>query len=106
MYGWDTGAGINECNTKPVNRTMDSSVYLNEEVEYTIHTRDYPEEYEPLINSPIYPKPFGIGPEIYQQYKKLAIAETNTIFLGRLATYKYLDMWMAIKQVMVKLRDV
>jgi len=26
------------------------------------------------------------------------------IFLGRLATYKYLDMWMAIKQVMTKLK--
>ena len=22
------------------------------------------------------------------------------MFLGRLATYKYLDMWMAVKQVM------
>ena len=42
--------------------------------------------------------------EIYGKYKKLAMQEKNVIFLGRLATYKYLDMWMAIKQVMTKLK--
>jgi UDP-galactopyranose mutase len=26
--------------------------------------------------------------------------EKNVIFMGRLATYKYLDMWVAIKQAM------
>ena len=106
LYSWDTGAVINECNKKPFNRTMDSSVYLNEQVDYTIHTRDYPEEYKPGTNEPIYPKTFGEGPNIYQKYKKMAMSDTNTIFLGRLATYKYLDMWMAVKQVMVKLRDI
>ena len=30
--------------------------------------------------------------------------EKNVLFLGRLATYKYLDMWMAVKQAMVKIR--
>ena len=29
--------------------------------------------------------------------------QNKTIFVGRLATYKYLDMWMAIKQVFQKL---
>tara|TARA_B100002019_G_C21117923_1_gene521825 strand:- start:335 stop:466 length:132 start_codon:yes stop_codon:yes gene_type:complete len=27
-------------------------------------------------------------------------SEKNVMFLERLASYKYLDMWMAIKQVM------
>jgi hypothetical protein len=31
-----------------------------------------------------------------------AVAERKTIFLGRLATYTYLDMWMAVKQVMIR----
>lgn len=103
-YSWDSGAVINECNTKPFNRTMDSSVYLNEDVEYTVHTRDFPEEYDSNKNDPIYPKTFGDGPGIYKKYKLMAESDPNTIFLGRLATYKYLDMWMAIKQVMVKLK--
>ena len=104
LYTWDKGAVINECNTKPFNRTMDNSVYLNEDVTHTIHTRDFPEEYEAGKNDPIYPKTFGEGPKIYQKYLKAAMADQNTIFLGRLATYKYLDMWMAVSQVMAKLK--
>lgn len=104
MYTWDTGAVINECNTKPFNRTMDNSVYLNEDVTHTIHTRDFPEEYEEGKNDPIYPKTFGEGPKVYQKYLRAAMADQNTIFLGRLATYKYLDMWMAVSQVMAKLK--
>jgi len=104
LYTWDKGAVINECNTKPFNRTMDNSVYLNEDVTHTVHTRDFPEEYEVGKNDPIYPKTFGEGPKVYQTYLRAAEADQNTIFLGRLATYKYLDMWMAVQQVMVKLR--
>ena len=33
----------------------------------------------------------------------MADKEENIIFLGRLATYKYLDMWMAIRHVMNKI---
>ena len=32
--------------------------------------------------------------------------EKNVIFLGRLATYTYLDMWMAIKQAMLKIAAI
>lgn len=100
FYNWKDGCVINECNTNPWNRTADNSVFLNEDVDYTVHTRDYPEEYVEGKNMPIYPKPFGEGPEIYKKYKQAADADKNVMFLGRLATYKYLDMWMAVKQVM------
>jgi hypothetical protein len=53
---------------------------------------------------PYYPIPWGDSQEVYDKYKKLAEKENNVIFLGRLATYKYLDMWMAIKHVMLKLK--
>lgn len=105
-YTWDKGAVINECNDRPFNRTMDNSVYLNEQCDYTIHTRDYPEEYELGVNEPIYPKTFGTGPKVYKKYQKMALADKNTIFIGRLATYRYLDMWMAVKQAMVKIKNV
>lgn len=106
LYTWNSGAVINECNTKPFNRTMDNSVYLNEKVEYTIHTKDYPEEYEPGVNDPIYPKTFGEGPDVYKKYLKAAQSDKNTLFLGRLATYKYLDMWMAVSQVLTKVKHL
>ena len=104
-YSWELGSVINECNSKPYNRTMDNSVYLNEHVEYTIQTRDHPEEYVKGQNDPIYPKTFGEGPAIYERYRQAADADKNTIFLGRLATYRYLDMWMAVKQVLSKLKQ-
>ena len=83
---------------------MDNSVFLNQDVSETVITRDYPEEHIPGKNAAIYPMNFGEGRELYARYKEAARSEINTIFLGRLATYKYLDMWMAIKQVLVKLR--
>ena len=102
-YSWDLGSVINECNTKPFNRSMDSSVYLNETAEYTTITRDHPQEHDET-NEAIYPKTFGEGPDIFHKYKKLQMADQNTLFLGRLATYKYLDMWMAVAQVQQKLK--
>lgn len=104
-YSWDLGSVINECNTKPFNRSMDSSVYLNETAEYTTITRDHPCEHDDT-NEAIYPKPFGEGPDIFNKYKKLQKADKSTIFLGRLATYKYLDMWMAVAQVQQYLKKV
>ncbi len=103
LFSFEKGSVINECNRKPYNRTMDNSVYLDEKVETTILTRDYPEEHDET-NLPIYPKSFGHGRELYsERYKPAVAAETDVLFLGRLATYAYLDMWMAVKQVMVKL---
>ena len=58
----------------------------------------------PNIGSQVVPpKNFGPAKDIYAKYKTAAESDCNTMFLGRLATYKYLDMWMAVKQVMQKL---
>ena len=93
---------INQCNKKPYTRTYDHAYFLNEDVTETIITKEYPQDYNKK-NVPYYPIPFGQGQEIYKNYKTASHSQTNTIFLGRLATYKYLDMWMSIKQAMVKL---
>ena len=103
LFSFEKGAQINECNNKPYNRTVDNSVFLDQQLPHTILTRDYPEEHNDT-NDPIYPKSFGGNIEMYNKYKKAIKADINTIFLGRLATYKYLDMWMAIKQVMTKVK--
>jgi UDP-galactopyranose mutase len=36
----------------------------------------------------------------------MADQEKGVVFVGRLATYTYLDMWMAVKQTMIKIRDI
>jgi len=103
LFSFDQGAVINECNDKPYNRTGDNSIYLNERSnDYTVFTRDYPCAYD-KSNEPIYPMNFGKDAELYKKYRSAAGSRNDVIFLGRLATYKYLDMWMAIKQVMVKI---
>ena len=91
-------------STTEYTRKYDHS-YLNFEHKQptTVVTKEYPVEYN-QNNIPYYPIPFGEGVEIAKRYLQLSKQENNTIFLGRLATYQYLDMWMAIKQVMLKIK--
>ena len=107
LFSFEKGAIINECNDSLFNRTADNGIFLQENIklDYSIYTRDYPEEHNEY-NDPIYPKNFGINLDTYDKYNKLIKQQTKTIFLGRLATYKYLDMWMAIKQVFNKLKGL
>jgi UDP-galactopyranose mutase len=93
-------------NNKKVNftRVYDHSYLTENHKGMTIITEEYPKECKDE-DVPYYPIPFGPGLEIYSKYKELADKEKNVIFVGRLATYTYLDMWMAIKQVMIKLKD-
>lgn len=84
-------------------RIYDHSYFnYNHKSPQTIITEEYPKQCNDG-DIPYYPMPFGEGIEIYNKYKELANLEKNVIFLGRLATYRYLDMWMSIKQVMNKL---
>jgi UDP-galactopyranose mutase len=67
------------------------------------------EEYSKLSTKndiPFYPIPFGEGISLYTKYKEKADKEKNVIFVGRLATYTYLDMWMTIKQAMLKCKNI
>jgi UDP-galactopyranose mutase len=71
----------------------------------TIITKEYSKNCE-NGDIPFYPMNFGESVSIYQKYKYLADQQSRVIFLGRLATYKYLDMWMAIKQALLKLNKI
>jgi len=90
----------NTQNTK-FTRTYDHSFFTPEHKGLTVITEEYPEPFNGE-NIPFYPIPWGEGMQIYAKYKQLADKESNTIFLGRLATYTYLDMWMTVKQAMLK----
>jgi len=94
---------INQCNRLPHTRIYEHARFSGQNPPLTLITREYPLAHGPG-NEPYYPVPFGEGMAIYQRYRALAAAETGTVFLGRLATYSYLDMWMAVAQAMTKLR--
>ena len=80
-------------------RKYDHSYFTPGHEGQTIITKEYPKECEDG-DIPFYPITFGSGASIYKKYKVLSEDDPGVLFLGRLATYKYLDMWMAIKQVM------
>ena len=99
-------AVINQCNKKPYTRIYDHAHFSNETPEFTVVTHEFPCTHTGE-NTPYYPMPFGPGKELYSRYRKLAsLDRSRVIMLGRLATYSYLDMWMAIAQAMAKVRPL
>jgi UDP-galactopyranose mutase len=98
-------ATINQCNRLPWTRIYDHAWFLGQQPEETIITREYPLAHDGE-NEPFYPVPFGTGRETYLRYRSLARSLPRTVFLGRLATYSYLDMWMAVAQAITVLRDL
>ena len=97
---------INECNSSvPYTRSYDHSVFnFEHDGGKTLVTYEYPKQ-ATREDIPFYPIPWGEGISIYDKYHELTKKEQGVIFLGRLAQYKYLDMWMAVKHVMLKLKD-
>jgi len=96
---------LNECNSKPWTRSVDHSHWHKQKVDQTVISKEYPCEHT-KNNIAFYPKPFGDNQKIYKKYKKIANSLNNVIFIGRLATYKYLDMDDAISQVFNKLKNI
>jgi UDP-galactopyranose mutase len=94
---------INQNNkTNKFTRIYDHSYFNYEHKGPTIITQEYPKDCSDN-DIPFYPVPWGEGLQIYAKYKELADKEKNVIFLGRLATYTYLDMWMSVKQAILKI---
>lgn len=95
---------VNECNlVNKHTRQYDHSYFTPGHKGVTVITKEYPKQ-ATKEDIPFYPIPWGESQQIYNKYEALAKSEPRIIFVGRLATYKYLDMWMAIKQVMLKLK--
>lgn len=57
----------------------------------TVISREYSSEWKPG-DEPYYPVNDEKNGKLYQEYKKLADAEENVVFGGRLGEYKYYDM--------------
>lgn len=68
--------------------TFNDAVYQNPK---TVITREYPAEWKAGMD-PFYPISDSRNLSVFEQYQKLAAAEKNVVFGGRLAEYKYYDM--------------
>jgi len=93
-------------NTKevPYTRIYDHSYFNINHKGLTIITKEYSKTCEDN-DIPFYPISFQ-GSSLYEQYAKLAKNETKTIFIGRLATYCYLDMWQVVNQSIQKAKEL
>ncbi|MDO5540179.1 MAG: UDP-galactopyranose mutase [Eubacteriales bacterium] len=70
----------------------------------TVISKEYSSEWKPG-DEPFYPVNDEKNGKLYQEYKKLADAENNVIFGGRLGEYKYYDMDAVIASVLQKCRE-
>jgi len=65
----------------------------------TVVTREYPKEFA-QGDEPYYPINDNKNDELYAKYRQLADEEQNVIFGGRLADYKYYDMWQVVRSAL------
>lgn len=61
-------------------------------------------EYPAAEGDPYYPIPREENQRLYKRYEALALAEENTLFVGRLATYKYYNMDQVVGQALATWR--
>ncbi|SEQ50562.1 UDP-galactopyranose mutase [Hyunsoonleella jejuensis] len=68
---------------------------------HTVITKEYPETWTPKKEA-YYPVNNDENQQKYQKYRELSLTETNVIFGGRLAEYKYYDMHQVIASALTK----
>ena len=70
------------------------------EPQNTVIVKEYPEKYVRGENLPYYPIPTEKNKEIYEKYRQEAEKYSDFYLLGRLATYSYVNMDIAVKNAM------
>lgn len=76
--------------------TFGDAVYDNPQ---TVVSREYSTEWREGME-PFYPVNDSVNQQLYEQYRRLADAETRVLFGGRLAEYRYYDMAPVITAAM------
>jgi len=90
----------------PYTRIVEHKHFENIESDTTHITFEYPQEYKADKTDPYYPVNDSENNSKYQLYKDLADKETNIVFGGRLAEYKYYDMHQVIESALNKTKEI
>lgn len=83
---------INYPGHEPFTRTVELKHVTGQNSPCTNIAREFPAEYKPSVSEPFYPIPGDESHDLAQRYRDLAAQEQNVTFVGRLATYRYLEM--------------
>jgi UDP-galactopyranose mutase len=89
----------------PYTRVIEHKHFEYAQTPKTVITMEYPKEFG-RGDEPYYPVNDGKNNEIYQKYRELADREGNVLFGGRLAEYKYCDMWQVVRGALDMARRV
>lgn len=84
----------------PMTRVIEHKYFTGVQTPHTVITHEYPEPWRRL-ETPYYPVNNGRNHALYGKYRERAAERCpNTIFLGRLGTYQYLNMDQTIRMAM------
>jgi UDP-galactopyranose mutase len=75
----------------PFTRIVEIKHATGQKIDATTIVREFPDDWD-ASKEAYYPIPAPDAAAAYQRYAALAAAETNTTFIGRLATYRYYNM--------------
>lgn len=84
----------------PYTRITEYKHFTGDEGPVTSITTEYPA----AEGDPYYPIPRDENQRLYKRYEALAQAEPNTLFVGRLATYRYYNMDQVVGQALATWR--
>ncbi|MDR2966338.1 MAG: UDP-galactopyranose mutase [Methanobacteriaceae archaeon] len=88
----------------PFTRIIEHKHFEKTENKKTVITEEYPEVWK-KGDEAYYPINDEKNSKIFNKYNDLANKESNVIFGGRLAKYKYYDMWEVIKEALASVKN-
>jgi UDP-galactopyranose mutase len=95
-------AVVNYPQTEAYTRVTEYKHLTGQRHEKTSITYEYPCD----LGEPYYPVPRPESMDLYKQYEKLALAQKDIWFVGRLATYRYYNMDQVVGQALATFRHI
>lgn len=100
---WSQPVGVvNYPQTQAYTRITEYKHLTGQRHEKTSLTYEYPCD----TGDPYYPVPRAENMELFKQYEKLALAQKDVWFVGRLATYRYYNMDQVVGQALATFRRI
>lgn len=96
---WQPAVQVNYPNEEAFTRIVEMKHATGQQCDGTTIVREYPEEHSPG-KEPYYPVPTAGARELLGKYARRAAELPNVSFVGRLATYRYLNMDQAVKMAL------
>lgn len=89
----------------PFTRIIEHKHFEGTESRHTVITKEFPAEWK-VGSEPYYPINNDANMMVFRKYRELAKKESNVIFGGRLAEYKYYDMHQVIASALKTVSDL